>query len=246
LSINSNAIQILEKNIEKINWTMLSYNFNAIHILEKNMDKVDWTTLSRNINAIQILERNIEKVNWVTLSCNFNAIHILEKNMDKVNWENLSGNDDAIRLIELNLCKINWKNISLNTNALHILEKNIDKIHWSEIFVNHGIFELDLKFIKTRMDLIREELMMKIFSPKRVDKYLKMDYNICNDEYLDNDESYEINKLKKYHQIEISNLKIKYEKYIDDLIQQNFQIHTQYFNSIMMTYCQRKSIADYK
>jgi len=41
LSANPNAIHILEKNMDKINWQQLSANPNAIHILEKNMDKVD-------------------------------------------------------------------------------------------------------------------------------------------------------------------------------------------------------------
>jgi hypothetical protein len=35
LSINPNAIHILENNIDKINWNYLSYNPNAIHILEQ-------------------------------------------------------------------------------------------------------------------------------------------------------------------------------------------------------------------
>ena len=35
LSINPNAIPILEKNLDKVNWFRLSGNPNAIHILEK-------------------------------------------------------------------------------------------------------------------------------------------------------------------------------------------------------------------
>jgi hypothetical protein len=41
---------MLEKNLDKVNWYILSSNLNAIPILEKNLDKVDWGSLSRNSN----------------------------------------------------------------------------------------------------------------------------------------------------------------------------------------------------
>ena len=43
-------------------WKMLSLNSTAIHILEKNMNKVDWLKLSGNPNAIHMLEKNLDKV----------------------------------------------------------------------------------------------------------------------------------------------------------------------------------------
>ena len=46
LSNNSNAISILERNVDKIHWGWLSLNPNAISILEENMDKIKWTALS--------------------------------------------------------------------------------------------------------------------------------------------------------------------------------------------------------
>jgi len=50
LSLNPNAIPILEKNLDKVDWRYLSLNPNAIPILEKNLDKVDWNILSENPN----------------------------------------------------------------------------------------------------------------------------------------------------------------------------------------------------
>ena len=58
--------------IEKLEWRVLSMNPNAIHILENNLDKVDWDVLSRNANAIHILENNLDKVYWYMLSYNPN------------------------------------------------------------------------------------------------------------------------------------------------------------------------------
>jgi hypothetical protein len=42
------AIPILEKNLDKVNWSNLSRNKNAIHILEQNPTKIDWKGLSQN------------------------------------------------------------------------------------------------------------------------------------------------------------------------------------------------------
>jgi hypothetical protein len=136
LSKNPNAIRILEKNLDKVNWYMLSKNPNAIHILEKNLDGVDWYMLSSNPNAIHIIEKNLDKVYLHWLSSNPNAIHILEKNLDKVNWDWLSSNPNAIHILEKNLDKVNWYALSSNPNAIHILEKNLDKVDWIELSSN--------------------------------------------------------------------------------------------------------------
>ena len=70
LSQNQNAIHLLEKNKDKINWYWLSCNINAIHILERNQDKIDWENLSKNPNAIKLLEQNIDKIDWNEISIN--------------------------------------------------------------------------------------------------------------------------------------------------------------------------------
>jgi hypothetical protein len=79
-------------DLSKIRWDGLSLNPNAIHILEVNQDKIDWENLSGNPNAIHILEANQDKINWKYLSSNPNAIHLLKANIDKINWYFLSGN----------------------------------------------------------------------------------------------------------------------------------------------------------
>jgi hypothetical protein len=42
---------------------MVSYNENAIPLLEKNTDKINWTWLSLNPNAIPLLDKNTDKIN---------------------------------------------------------------------------------------------------------------------------------------------------------------------------------------
>jgi hypothetical protein len=57
----------VEQNPEKIDWAHLSMNPNAIHLLEANPEKINWYCLSRNPNAIHILEANPGKINWQTV-----------------------------------------------------------------------------------------------------------------------------------------------------------------------------------
>ena len=55
-------------NIDKLDWELLSLNPNAIYLLEKNPDKIDWECLSTNLNAILLLEKNQDKIDWRSLS----------------------------------------------------------------------------------------------------------------------------------------------------------------------------------
>jgi len=137
--------------LDKVNyttncWGKLSENPNIIHILENNLCEIDWDYLCLNPEAIPLLEKNIDKINWFCLSLNIKAIHILEKNVDKVNWFNLSRNSSAIQLLKVNL---------INSN------------------LNPNVLKFNKRFFKKRMDIFREELMIKIKHPSRIKKWLE-------------------------------------------------------------------------
>ena len=68
-------------DIEKLNWKMLSVNVNAIDLLEANKDKINWKYLSRNPNAICLLLDNKDKIDWCWLSKN-PSIFVEESNTD--------------------------------------------------------------------------------------------------------------------------------------------------------------------
>ena len=70
-------------DIDKLEWDYLSLstNKNAISLLEKNLDKIDWSNLSENKNAISLLEKNLDKIDWKYLSFNKNAISVYIKNV---------------------------------------------------------------------------------------------------------------------------------------------------------------------
>ena len=48
----------------------MSKNPNAINLLNENKDKIDWSSLSCNYNAINLLKDNIDKINWFNISSN--------------------------------------------------------------------------------------------------------------------------------------------------------------------------------
>ena len=41
-------IDILQNNLDKINWEKLSQNGMALNILQNNTDKINWCNLSKN------------------------------------------------------------------------------------------------------------------------------------------------------------------------------------------------------
>ena len=57
-------------DINKIDWPALSLNRNAIYLLEQNLDKINWDKLSENKNTFTLLEQNPDKINWMNFSSN--------------------------------------------------------------------------------------------------------------------------------------------------------------------------------
>jgi hypothetical protein len=120
--MNPNAIHLIERQMaqdpKKINWAHLSRNPNAIPILERYPEKIDWELLQINPNGISLIKRKLaqdpDKINWFHLSRNPNAIPILEKHPEKINWYWLSENPNAIHLLEKHPEKICWYYLSKN------------------------------------------------------------------------------------------------------------------------------------
>jgi len=200
ISENINGYNIIEKNIDKIDFTYLTFNKNPniIPLLEykiknieeninNNIDRLKnsnllhnmFELLSYNENAVKLLRKYNDKINWSNLSLNQSdeAIELLEENIDKINWSNLSKNENlkAIKLLEKNICKIDWYKILQNKSAIELIEKyfhEIPSINKSVLILNPSIFELDYNFIKQRMNIIRQELLIKVLNPNRISKFL--------------------------------------------------------------------------
>ena len=105
----------------------------------------------------------INKYKWCCsdLSSNPNAIEFLEQNMD---------------ILEMYPENIHWRWLAeYNRNSFHILKNNMERIHlnryYSPILRNPEIFEsfYDYPLIKKNMDILREDMMKKLFHPKNID-----------------------------------------------------------------------------
>lgn len=102
ISANPGLINIIQEELKypnnKINWQYLSLNPNALSILEKNKDKIDYDRLTQNTNpkAVAMVIKLYEKTNnprlISMLSNNPSAIYFLEKYQTKVNYERLAEN----------------------------------------------------------------------------------------------------------------------------------------------------------
>ena len=174
LTVNFTFKEFIEEN-EYIDRYELSKNPNALHLLEKYPKIIDYDGLAENPNALHLILGNLDKINKSNLSRNINALPILTKYPQFIDWYEISGNSGAISIIESNLDKINWSKLSGNPSAIHILMNNINKIDWIEISANPAIFELDYTFLKKKMDIIREDLMIKVMHPDRISKLLLND-----------------------------------------------------------------------
>ena len=53
-----------------IDWDILSANSDFVELLKINLDKLNWALLSENPNVITILKSNIDKINWYRISSN--------------------------------------------------------------------------------------------------------------------------------------------------------------------------------
>lgn len=182
---NPNTLHLLSLFLpKKIDWAYLSSNTNpnAIQLLRENIDKIDWKLLSENESAIDILTEHQDKIVWSKLARNSNAYELILLNMDKFDIFDLcyNTNPKIIKLIEERLDTLDlWGPLSANPAAIKILEKNQDKIEWYWFSQNPAIFEFNYKKVATqRMSILREELMMNVLHPKRIERWLEQGLDI--------------------------------------------------------------------
>ena len=125
--------EIINKNINELDWKELSFNPNAIPILEFYSHMIDWNIFQFNKNNYYLYERNKElfknnnKFIWY-LSLSQHIQIIYEENIElfknKIEWPVLlSENPDAIEILIDNPNKINWYRLSKNYNIHQFYEK---------------------------------------------------------------------------------------------------------------------------
>ena len=148
LSLNSNAIDLLNANIANINWPMLAKNPNAMHLLETHyntwytigqwVDKT-WKHIIQHPNALLLLLKTYN-----------NSVHVTT-NIDML-WANpnmlfiekqLSSNLQLVKT-DKNNYNLNWSRLASNPNIINIItHKNyvLDDIDDSNNLVMDNIYK---------------------------------------------------------------------------------------------------------
>lgn len=121
-------------------WSEVSSNPDAIDILEKYPNRIEWTTFCKNTSprAIKIMLENPEKIYWFTFSTNSapEAVDYMIKNPEKIVWPSFSCNrsEKALEfLVNEYPDKIDWFSLCCNPTpkAIKILvEKSPPQIDW--------------------------------------------------------------------------------------------------------------------
>jgi hypothetical protein len=149
LNPNPEIVKLLDSYLDEINnehWDLLSQNPSAIDLIEKNIDKINYIELSKNPHpiAIQILENNIDLICWYYLSGNPGAIKLLKRFPEKIVWSVFSDNTskNALPLFEANFEKLNWEQLLLNPSAIPLLVKKVGQFErndWHHILFNPSV-----------------------------------------------------------------------------------------------------------
>lgn len=191
------AIDLLTKNPDKINYLYLSENpnalyliiehlesaFNAKSVLEENIllklksEYIHALCINENKELIEYIYLNYKDyICWNTLSRNPAAIDILLKNIEHINWSYFSANPMAINvMMEKYPHYIDWHRFSLHVTDYAFIVKCNPEL--KSIWYNPIIF--DYKAIsKYKMDIIKEELMMKALHPSRIQRLIELGCDI--------------------------------------------------------------------
>jgi hypothetical protein len=194
LSMNKNAVHILEQNIGKIRWDLFSEHPEFIPFLLRHpetikkyrlYDYIDWEKLSSMPSAIPLLEQYLKYVDWAEVSYHESMFPFLLKHPERIEWAQLSRNSAAISLLEENLDKIDWISLSYNKNAWPILSKHLAKVDWSNLSTNPVIFTYDYDKIKERCAVFKEELFEVVFHPRNYDTFASLGFEEFNSDVYD-------------------------------------------------------------
>ena len=197
------AIDLLTKNKGMIDYYELATNPSASELIIEQLETAFFVIVTKTnphykienkikINYIRRLCMNettelinyiyshyYEYIDWKVLSRNCGAVDILLENMDKIDYISLSANSHPkiIKLMmEVYPHYIDWKIFIRHVPDYAFIVKSNPELN-DLIWTNPIIF--DYKAIsKYKMDIIKEELMMKSLHPKRIQRWLEQGLDI--------------------------------------------------------------------
>jgi len=161
LLCNTHAVELVKNNFQHVDkyWAIICKQPHLIDIIEQNMDKINWYGLSSNFNAIHILEKNLDKLSIFELCVNKNGFQLLLR-LNHV-FDDSAYYDNNIVFEYFDYCEKN--NILFNLigrlSRYGYTEKHMDFLkHNNDYFclsMNPNIFEYDyIRMRETRQVLI--------------------------------------------------------------------------------------------
>ena len=118
------ALPVIEKNLHRADWTILSRKSWASHLFDANPDKLVHSSLFANSAMMVWIDEHIDEVNYRELCLNSAAMHLIEKlPHNLINRYNLCHNSGALEFLEKNPNLRNWDVLSTQEWALPLLMK---------------------------------------------------------------------------------------------------------------------------
>lgn len=163
LSANPFAFSYLQKHPQDICWKVFSRNPAALDLLEENIDEVDFQQLCFNPNprAIALLQLYPERVDWPSLcrnSCD-EAVDFLIAHKEKLDYRFLTWNTNprALQLVRTEADPAKWNLTGLCHNtcplALEMLAQQQHRIDWS-VFCRAATTASQFVFLEANMDRV--------------------------------------------------------------------------------------------
>ena len=207
LSLNCNAIHLIENHIEYINFEYLASNVNGIDLIERNLEYIksnyfpNGNGVCRNWWIRPTLEYRINQFKQ-NLCSNPNSIEFLKKypeylfkkiltnpSIFEINWDYLKFKFNYISNIEEEIIN-KYLNKEVDTIEPSILLKlKKDYVTQREIEEIINIFKKNKKYLSENelvMQLTTERLIKSVYTPHRVSRNLLLyNYDICQDIYCE-------------------------------------------------------------
>ena len=162
MSANPHAVDLLAKNLDKVDWSALSRNEAAVDILRYHPDSIVMHELVYNTNPLvfnvfdtlityfcknirtcdiwqmsslcaEFLKRHPDLIQ-PSFSRNTAAVDFLRENPQYIDWPRLSGNSAAIDILMANPDKIDFRGLSLNPAAVDILANYPEMLNRMDVY----------------------------------------------------------------------------------------------------------------
>lgn len=158
LIVDDNIEGIIEDNIDKIDWKVLSMTPLSEDFIEKYANHLDWKLLSLQQDLSEdFIEKHAEEVDWEAISkCQIISEEFIVKHLDKIHLNgvlfHIQLSEDFLTKNEYKFCRDDWKTISSCQHlSIDFIERHKDVLDFHILVCNQYLTE---KIIEDKMDCL--------------------------------------------------------------------------------------------